>query len=86
MTIVQPILKEPDQLVIEETTDAMGILLSVRVSKNDMGTCVGKDGKMAQSIRHIVQVYGGQRKARVSVRFLEPLGSTHITNITASTP
>lgn len=84
-SIVKPILKEPDQLVTEETQDAMGTLLAIRVSKNDMGTCVGKDGKMAEAIRHLMRVYGGQNKARVSVRFLEPLGSNRYTETVTET-
>lgn len=76
--IVTPLLKEPATLSIEETTDSMGILLSMKVHKDDMGMIIGKNGEMAKSIRHILSVFGGQKKARVSVKFLEPLGSTRI--------
>lgn len=76
--IVSPLLKEPSAMLISEATDSMGILLSMQVHKDDMGVIIGKDGGTAKSIRHLVSIYGGQRKARVSVKFLEPLGSIRI--------
>lgn len=77
--IVSPLLKEPQALAVSETTDSMGILLSIQVHKDDMGVIIGKDGGTAKSIRHIMSVFGGQRKSRISVKFIEPLGSTRVT-------
>jgi predicted RNA-binding protein YlqC (UPF0109 family) len=76
--IVKPLLSEPDALTIVETNDPMGVLLSAKVSKADMGTIIGKSGEMAKAIRYLVRVAGARNHARVSVRFLEPLGSTRI--------
>lgn len=77
-SIVTLLLSEPEFLVITETTDAMGVLLSVQVSKQDMGTCIGKSGEMAKCIRQFMRVVGAKNHARVSVRFVEPLGSNRI--------
>lgn len=83
--ILTPLLTEPSELTVSEAQDAMGILLSVQVAKPDMGVCIGKKGEMAKSIRHLMRVYGGQKKARVSVRFIEPLASSYVGSETLTT-
>ena len=75
--ILIPFLKEPEALEIETTQDNMGVLFSVRVHKTDMGCVVGKDGEMAKSIRHLIRVYGAKNQARLSVKFIEPVGGKY---------
>lgn len=75
--IVQPLLRHPDNFSVVETQDAMGVLLTVNVHKDDMGIIVGKGGETARSIRHLARIVGVFNSARVSVRINEPSGSTY---------
>ena len=74
--ILTPMLKHPDFLTVSESQDAMGVLLSVDVHKEDMGMIVGKNGETAKSIRNVVRIVGFIKGARVSVKINEPVAPT----------
>lgn len=76
-TILEPLLSVPEVLVISETQDQMGVLLTVEVAKVDMGIIIGKAGETASAIRALMRVYGGKNHARVSCKFLEPVGGRY---------
>lgn len=78
--IVGPILQHPDALTVTSTQDQMGVLLTVDVHKDDMGIIVGKGGKTAEAIRHLIRIVGIISDARVSVKINEPVGSTFYKN------
>lgn len=77
VSIITPILKSPEGLSVSESKDDMGILLTVKVNKEDMGAIVGKLGETAKAIRHLVRIVGLKAGARVSIRINEPDGSTY---------
>ena len=77
IAIVRPLLTHPDCLTVEQTTDDMGVLLSVKVHKDDMGTIVGREGRTAKAVRQLVSIVGLIGKQRVSIRINEPDGSTY---------
>ena len=68
--LITPLLIEPQALVITQSEDDMGVLLSVNVSKKDMGRIIGKSGEAIKSIRVLTRIAGTPN--RVSVKVLEP--------------
>ena len=46
------------------------IIYEVKVASEDMGKIIGKQGKMANSIRNIMHAIGNRDKKRVSVEFI----------------
>lgn len=70
--LLTPLIDYPEKLVIERRDDDMGILLTVSVSKPDMGKVIGKLGENAKAIRRILDMYGHQAKVRVSLKINEP--------------
>lgn len=75
VALFTPLLKEPNYLKVVESQDAMGILLSVDVHKDDMGVVIGNGGETAKAIRHLVRIVGLRGNARVSIKINEPPGS-----------
>lgn len=75
--VVEPILMEPEQLKIVRTQDQMGVLLTVDVSKNDMGRIIGRSGETAKSLRTLMRVVGSMNQAKVSIKINEPQGSRY---------
>ena len=71
---LKPLLNYPDSLEVFSVHDQMGILLSVKLDKRDMGIVIGKQGDTAKAFRTLLRVFGAQNQARVSVKFLEPEG------------
>lgn len=76
-SILTPLLDKPDALEIEETQDAMGILLRIKIHKDDMGVAIGKSGETASAVRHLVRIVGIKSNARVSIKIVEPEGSDY---------
>lgn len=72
--ILQPLLSKPEALKVTSSTDDMGILLSVICGREDMGVIIGKSGKTAECIRHLVRIVGIKADARVSIKINEPDG------------
>jgi hypothetical protein len=74
--MVEPILTEPDSLKLTRTQDDMGVLVTIDVSKNDMGRIIGRNGETAKAIRTLMRVVGSMHQSRVAVKINEPEGST----------
>lgn len=70
--LISPILDYPDALTIDEIDDEQGKLFSVRVSKNDMGRVIGKEGQTVKLIRNFVAIVAARKGEKVSVKVLEP--------------
>lgn len=71
-TIVEGLIDNPEGLKIVRSEDEMGILLSVKVSKTDMGKIIGREGSTSKAIRRIMDGFGFKAKEKVSVKILEP--------------
>ncbi len=78
-SVVSPLLGKPENLVVTQTSDAMGILLTVTVDKDDMGHLIGKEGQNILSIRKIVGMYGMRNNAKISIKINEPIGGKYRT-------
>ena len=70
--VLEGLVTIPEDLSIERTTDEMGVLLTVKVNKADMGKIIGKEGATAKAIRHLVNACGLSQQEKVSVKILEP--------------
>lgn len=75
--IILSLVSHPEKVTIERKSDDMGVLLSVKVSPEDMGVLIGRNGIMADSIKTVLRAIGRTHDMNVRVKFLEPEGSTH---------
>ncbi|MFH1534240.1 MAG: KH domain-containing protein [Nitrospirota bacterium] len=72
MFIVKAIVENPDAVEVERTVDEMGVLISLKVDKEDMGKLIGKNGQTAKSIRTLLRIIGSKNNARVNLKIVEP--------------
>ena len=70
--IVRAIVENPDAVEVERTVDEMGVLISLKVDKEDMGKLIGKNGQTAKSIRTLLRIIGSKNNARVNLKIVEP--------------
>jgi len=70
--LVGGLISFPEELKIERSVDEMGVLLTVKVSKPDMGKIIGKSGETAKAIRLLMNSFGWGSSEKVSVKILEP--------------
>jgi hypothetical protein len=69
--VLKKILVHPEDLEISRTVDELGVLISVQVHDDDMGTIIGKGGQTAKSIRTLLRVIGSKNKARVNLKIID---------------
>ena len=71
-TIIKNLVDNPDEVVIEETTNAKSITCyQVKVAKDDMGKVIGKQGRMAKAIRSVIKAVSLHNNKKVTVEFLD---------------
>ena len=74
-TVLKGFVDHPEVISIERTTDNLGVLLTLRVHKDDMGKVLGKKGVMIdKTLRPLLHAVGLKHSARVSVKVHEPEG------------
>ncbi len=72
--IIKAIVNKPEAVVVNRTVDELGVLLSVKVDKDDMGLLIGRNGSTAKAIRVLARIVGMRNNARVNLRIEEPEG------------
>src|SRR3989338_5287538 len=72
--IIKSIVNNPDAVEVTRTVDELGVLLSVKGSKEDMGLLIGRSGSTAKAIRTLARIVGMRNNARVNLRIEEPEG------------
>lgn len=72
--IVKQMVSDPDAVEVTRTVDEMGVLITLKVAKEDMGRIIGKSGQTAKSIRVLLRVVGSKNNARVNLKIIEPDG------------
>ncbi len=70
-TIIKNIVENKDAVSINEKEEADKITYEVKVDNKDMGRVIGKQGKVANSIRTLMKALGAKDKKRVNVDFLD---------------
>lgn len=73
--IVKRLVEHPDQVEVTRNVDEMGVLITLKVGKEDMGKVIGKAGQTAKALRVLLRVIGSKNNARVNLKIVEPDGS-----------
>lgn len=72
--VVKQLVANPDEVVVERSVDEMGVLITLKVGKEDMGKIIGKNGQTAKALRVLLRVIGSKHNARVNLKIIEPSG------------
>ncbi len=72
--VVKALVDSPDAVHTERRVDEMGVLITLKVSPEDMGKIIGRNGATAKSIRSLLRVVGIKHNARVNLKIEEPEG------------
>ncbi len=70
--VVKQIVEHPEDVVVERGIDEMGVLLTLKVHKDDMGKIIGKSGQTAKALRTLLRIIGSKNNARVNLKIVEP--------------
>ena len=69
--IIQALVDSPEQVEVLEIQSENVTVYEIRVAKADIGQVIGKQGRTAQAIRHILNAASGKAKKRTILEILE---------------
>ena len=70
-TIIKSLVEDRNAVIITEKEDEKGLLYEVRVANTDIGKVIGKQGRVAKSIRTVMKSVAGREHKKVNIEFLE---------------
>lgn len=82
--VVKSLVDNPDSVSVARTVDEMGVLLTLKVSSDDMAQIIGKQGNTARSIRTLLRIVGLKNNARVNLKIEEPEGGRRAQRVSAN--
>ena len=69
--LAKALVDSPDEVVVTEREDAKGIIIELKVAPDDMGKVVGKQGRIAKSIRSVVKAAAFKENKKVIVDIIQ---------------
>ena len=69
-TIIRSLVDNPEGVEIKEVEGEKNIIFEVRVAEEDMGKVIGRQGKIAQSIRTVMKAVANRKDKKVTVEFI----------------
>lgn len=70
-TIIKSLVENEEQVIITEKEDEKELSFQVKVGSQDMGKVIGKQGRVAKSIRTVMKSIAGKEHKKVNIEFLE---------------
>ncbi|MCX6746299.1 MAG: KH domain-containing protein [Candidatus Parcubacteria bacterium] len=71
-TLLDMLVSNPKKVKVKRTVNERGVLLTIDVDPEDLGTLIGKQGRNIDSIRQLVRIIGMKEKAFVSIKLNQP--------------
>ncbi len=69
--IAKSLVDHPDQVVVTETVKEKATIVELRVAPSDMGKVIGKQGRIAKSIRAVVKAAATREDKKVIVDIVD---------------
>ncbi|MBE7010203.1 MAG: KH domain-containing protein [Ruminococcaceae bacterium] len=68
--IAKSLVDVPESVDVREKDGEQSVVLELRVADGDMGKVIGKRGRIAQSIRTVMQAAANRENKRVTVEII----------------
>ncbi len=69
--IAKALVDFPDEVVVTEVISEQTIILELKVSPDDMGKVIGKQGRIAKALRTVVKAAATKDNKRVLVEIIQ---------------
>ena len=71
--VLEKVCQHKADIVVEQSEDSLGTLISVTVNEEDMGKLIGKGGQTISALRLLVRAMGARENAKINLKVLEPV-------------
>lgn len=69
--LAKALVDEPDAVTVTEKESDQSVLLELRVADGDMGKVIGKQGRIAKSIRTVMKAAANRENKKVIVEIVQ---------------
>ncbi|MDI3534732.1 MAG: uncharacterized protein PWQ82_1097 [Thermosediminibacterales bacterium] len=69
--IAKALVDNPEEVVVNQVEGEQSVILELRVSPDDMGKVIGKQGRIAKAIRTVVKAAAAKEGKRVVVEIIQ---------------
>ena len=69
--IARSLVDNPDEVVVTEKEDGDSVVLELKVASQDMGKVIGRQGRIAKSIRSVVKAASTKTDKKVTVEIIQ---------------
>lgn len=70
-TIIESLVDDIESIEITETGNDKTVELQVKISKDDMGKVIGKQGRTANAIRTLMKSIAGKDNKKINIEFVD---------------
>lgn len=70
-TIAKSLVDYPEEVQVNEVEGEKSLILELKVSRDDMGKVIGKQGRIAKAIRTVVKAAAVKENKRVVVEIVQ---------------
>lgn len=70
-TLIKSLVENTEDVTITEKEEGKTIVFEVKVAETDMGKVIGRQGRVAKSIRTVMKSVAGKEHKKVVVEFLD---------------
>ena len=70
-TIILNLVENKEEVQVNENINEDIVTFEVKVSKEDMGKVIGKQGRIAKAIRTVMKSVAAKENKKVSIDFIE---------------
>jgi len=68
--IAKALVEKPEEVSVNEFIDGDAVILELKVAEEDMGKVIGKQGRIAKSIRTVMKAVAAKEHKKASVEFI----------------
>jgi hypothetical protein len=69
--MAQALVDHPEEVRVEEVTEARSIIYELHVAPSDMGRVIGKNGRVANAMRSLLRVASTRAGKRATLEIVE---------------
>ena len=69
--IAKALVEKPDEVVVTEKVNGRRTTVMLKVAPSDMGKVIGKQGRIAKSLRSVVKAAASRENARADVEITD---------------
>ncbi len=69
-SIIKGLVDKQEEVSIKELQGEKSIVFEVKVAEEDMGKVIGKQGRLAKSIRTLMKALASKEQKRITIEFI----------------